>query len=210
MSSGGGAGSQRTYAAERESGRARAQRIAQRRAECRQLDLEHVARLHLHVVGKAQRGGAEEVQVHIARATVRGVLEVVVFQVGQRVAHIVLASDERFFPQHLLATDDAAAAAQVARQLAAAQLRANRADTQLGMRQIQVVLAFGDVVGEFIADGETQPVRGAIRADQVQPDQFRFLAAIECEVGRVQGCARRGLFFFLSYGSRFEMGPTKN
>ncbi len=42
------------------------------------------------------------------------------------------------------------------------------------------------MVGELVADGETEAKRRAIRADQVQPNQFRFLARVEREVGRIQ------------------------
>ena len=58
------------------------------------------------------------------------------------------------------------------------------------MGQVQIVLALGDVVGELVADGEAQAVRGAVWADQVQPNQLRLFAAIQGEVGRGQGVAR--------------------
>ena len=46
-------------------------------------------------------GGAEEVDVHIARAVEQRVLEVVVLEVGDGVRHILLATEECFFPAYL-------------------------------------------------------------------------------------------------------------
>ncbi len=53
----------------------------------------------LDTVDEAQRGGAEEVQVHVARACGARVLEVVVFEVGEGVAHVVLAGAGRVSPR---------------------------------------------------------------------------------------------------------------
>ena len=65
------------------SGGATASGLTQRRAERRQVDLEHSPGSHPDAVGEAQRGGAEEVQVHVAGDAMRRVLEMVVFEVGE-------------------------------------------------------------------------------------------------------------------------------
>lgn len=46
------------------------------------------------------------------------------------------------------------------------------------MRQVQVVAALHQVVGELVAQGVAEPVRPVVIADQVEPDQLRFLAGV--------------------------------
>ena len=54
---------------------------------------------------------------------------------------------------------------------------------ELGMGEPQIVELFGDMVGEFIAQRKAQPVRRAVRTDQIESDDLRLLAAILCEGG---------------------------
>ena len=88
-----------------------------------------------------------------------------------------------------LAAADAAHAFHMRRRRAGAQLRADGAGAQLRMREVQVVLALGDVIGEFVADREAEPLRRAVGRDEVEADDFRFFAAIERETGRGQRLA---------------------
>ena len=111
------------------------QLVDERRAERRQVDLELVAGLHLDVVDETHRRGAEEMQVHVAGHAMLLVLEVVVFEVGERVAHVRLAREEGFLPQHRAVAADAAHAFQVRGQRAGVEHRAHAALAQLRMRQ---------------------------------------------------------------------------
>nr|GFD19589.1 hypothetical protein [Tanacetum cinerariifolium] len=120
----------------------------------------------------------EIVNVHIARAQELGVLEMVEFEVGQAVAHVVFATEKLLLPDHLAVALDAAHAGQVTRQFADAQFRAVGAITQLGMRQVQVVATLHDVVGELVAQCVAQAVRLAVVADDVETGQFGFFTRV--------------------------------
>src|SRR5687768_10996385 len=123
-------------------------------------------------------------QVNVARTPMRRVFEVVVLEIGDRMAHVVLARHERLFPDHPGSATDAARAFHVRRQGAGPQLRTDRAGAELRMGEIQVVLSLGHVVGELVADGEAEPSRYAGRIDQVQADELGLLAAVEREYRR--------------------------
>ena len=86
---------------------------------------------------------------------------------------------------------DSARAFHVRGRRAGAQLRADGALAQLRMREVQIVLALGDVVGELVADGEAEALRRAIGRDHVEADDFRLFATIEREGGRGQRAGRR-------------------
>ena len=49
------------------------------------------------------------------------------------------------------------------------------------MREPKVVLPFGDVIGEFIAERKPDSNRSARVVDQVDSDDLRLLAAVERE-----------------------------
>ena len=84
------------------------QRIGERRAERGQVDLELVAGFDADAIDEAQRRGAEEVQVHVARHAVLAVLEVVVLEVREAVAHVAFAGEEGLLPEHRAPAADAA------------------------------------------------------------------------------------------------------
>src|SRR3954468_1640157 len=90
--------SERVGAAEGMAARLDGEPVDQRRAQRRQIDLEFVAGLHADVVDEAQRGGAKEMQVDVARHAMLPVLEVVVLEVGDGVAHVALAGEHGLFP----------------------------------------------------------------------------------------------------------------
>ena len=80
-------------------------------------------RSSLDPVGEGQRGGTEVMHVDVARTEELRVLEMVVLEVLQAVAHVVLAGKERLLPEHFAVAQDPALALQVARQFADPQLR---------------------------------------------------------------------------------------
>src|SRR5438105_9728028 len=74
------------------------QAIDERRSEGRRLDLPALAGLDPDAVGEAERRGAEEMHVHIARPAEQRVLEVMVLEVRDRVRHVRLAAEKRLLP----------------------------------------------------------------------------------------------------------------
>ena len=88
--------------------------VFQRGAERIEADLESITRLGFNPVGERQRGGTEVMHVNITRAQELRVLEVVEFEIGQTVAHVVFAAEKLFFPDRFAIARDAAGACQVA------------------------------------------------------------------------------------------------
>jgi hypothetical protein len=123
------------------------------------------------------------VHVHVARAAEVAVLEVMVLEVGDGVRHVVVAGEPGVAPQRLAVAREAGAARHAGRQLAQQQLGAVGALTQLGMRQVEIVLALHHVVRIFVAEREADPVYRGVVADQVQADHLDLVAAVE-RVGR--------------------------
>src|SRR5208337_4416572 len=54
------------------------------------------------------------------------------------------------------------------------------------MSEPQIVLPFGDVIGEFVAERETDPHRRASSIDNVNSNDLRLLAGIESKGGACQ------------------------
>ncbi|MCY1435625.1 hypothetical protein D9M71_517260 [compost metagenome] len=145
-----------------------------------------VTGLGLDVVGHRQGGRTEEVHVHIAGPQKLAVLEVVVLKVIQAVAHVVLATQEFLFPEHLAVSPDPAGTDQVARQLAHAQFRAIRAVTQFGVRQVQVVATLHYMVGKLVAQGKAQAIGRAVFTDHVKAGQLGLFAGVFGKFGGLE------------------------
>ena len=60
------------------------------------------------------------------------------------------------------------------------------------MREPKIVLPFGDVVGELVAQREPDTERRAGVIDKVDPDDLRLFAAVERESGTGQIALRSG------------------
>ena len=74
-------------------------------------------------------------QMHVARHAMLFVLEVVVLEIGEGVAHVRLAGEKWLLPQHGAVTADAAHAFEMRGQRAGVQHRAHAALAQFRMRQ---------------------------------------------------------------------------
>ncbi len=157
--------------------------VGERQAEGLGLDLEDVAGLGADAVGEGEGGGAEHVDVQIAGLAEERVLEVVVLEVGDGVAHVGLAGEEGLFPDRLAVAADAARALDVVGQGADQDFRAEGGGPELGVGEEEVVLPLGDVVGELVGEREADAVRRAVRADQVDAGDLRLLAGVEREGG---------------------------
>src|SRR4051812_21995059 len=79
------------------------QAVTQWESERRRFDLEHIAWLSRHAIGERKRRRAEEMHMHVAGPAEQRILEVVMFEVPDRVRHVGLAREERFLPQQLAA-----------------------------------------------------------------------------------------------------------
>ena len=129
--------------------------------------------------------------VDVARPPKAGIFEMMRLQIGDGVAHIVLARQERLVEDNLVAAANPRASGDGAGQGAGAQLGPERTLSELGMGEPEIVELLGDMVGKFIAQRKTQPVRRPVRPDQVEADNFRLFAAVLGEGGGGKGGFRR-------------------
>ena len=86
-------------------------------------DLEHVTFLRLHAAAEGERRGPEEMNVDIARPPKQCIFEMMRLEIGDRMSHVLLAGQERLFPDHFLPPPDARYALDVGRQIANQQFR---------------------------------------------------------------------------------------
>src|SRR3954453_691976 len=77
------------------------------------------------------------------------------------------------------------------RQGSSSEFRADRARSELGMRQIKVVLALHDVIAKFVAESEAEPMRTSICSDNVETNQLWLLTAVKSVARPTQSTARR-------------------
>ena len=87
--------------------------VDQRCAELGLTDFEDITRLRTNAVCKRQCRRPEEVDVHIPRTQELTVLEMVVFEVFQAVAHVRFATEKLVLPQHFAITQDTTGACKV-------------------------------------------------------------------------------------------------
>ena len=125
-----------------------------------------------------KRRGAEEMDVNVARAAELRIFELVPFEVGEAVAHVRLAREERLFPDDGAVAPDAAHAFDMLGRRTDEQLGAERRLPKLRMGEPQIILALGDMVAELVGEAKAEPVRRAVGTDQIDASELRFLAAV--------------------------------
>src|SRR4029077_12705247 len=126
------------------------------------------------------------------RAAEQAIFEMMRLEIGDRMRHVLFARQKWLFPDDFLAAPDARHAVDVRGQIANQQLRANARGPELRMREPQIVLPLGDVVGELVAEREPDTNGQASVVDQVDPDDLRLFTAVECESGAGQIALRSG------------------
>lgn len=102
----------------------------------------------------------------------------VVFEVGEAVAHVRLAAEKLVLPEHFAVTQDATGACQMLRQFTGAKFRAVTATAQFRVREVQVILALHDVIGELVAHRKAQAIRLAVVANEVEAGHLWFFASV--------------------------------
>src|SRR5438105_7907377 len=158
------------------------QGIAEGAAEVGEGDAHHVAFCEAYAVTEAEVVGAEEVNVDVAGPAMLLVFEVMMFEVGQRVAHVAFAAGELCLPNNLAAALDRNSAGHSGKIGAHDQLRSDGALAQLRRREVQVIYRFHNVIGKLIPLYQANAVRHSIWADQIRAGDFRLVAAILCKV----------------------------
>ena len=115
-----------------------------------------------------------------------------------------------FSHRTVVAATNAAVTFEMRGQRPGAQLRADAALAQLGVREIEVIAPLGDVIGELVADREPEPSGATVRPDDVQPDDFGLFAEIRREIGRDDRAATpdEDVAIALVEPLRLHAGPT--
>ena len=118
----------------------------------------------------------------IARPAEQAIFEMMRLEIGDGMRHVLFARQKRLFPDDFLSPPDARHAVDVGGQIANQQLRADACGPELRMREPKIVLALGDMVGELIAERESDTERRAGVIDKVDANDLRLFAAIEREM----------------------------
>src|SRR5689334_24658128 len=121
--------------------------------------------------------------MHIAWLAEQVIFEMVMLEIGKGVRHVGFAREERLLPDHLALTLDARHAPYVGGRRSYADLRAEARRAQFRMSEEKIVDALGHMVGEFIRQSEADAEGPAAFANDIDPGDFRLLAAIEREAG---------------------------
>src|ERR1019366_8442975 len=95
--------------------------------------------------------------------------EVMVFQIGNAMRHVFLASLNRLLPERRAVALDADLASDRSKLRADNQLRPDAALAELGACKVQIVASFKAVIREFITRAHANAVRCAIVCDEVDP-----------------------------------------
>ena len=86
--------------------RAPHKRIAQRNTEIGNLYFEHISFFGLDAIGKGKCRRSEHVDMNVTRLPKKIVFEVMVFEIGEGVRHVVFARQEFFLEYDGVATSD--------------------------------------------------------------------------------------------------------
>src|SRR5262249_28018388 len=105
-------------------------RIPQRPPEAVELNHHHVALVKLDTGTEAQTMGSVKVNVHVSGAAMRLELEMMMFDVGEAVAHAVFAAADLLAPEDAAVPLDGGSATNRAKIRVQRQLRSERARTE--------------------------------------------------------------------------------
>jgi len=121
----------------------------------------------------------KKLHVHVAGLTEGAVLEMVVFEIGDGMAHV--SSPESHSSAHISRPSRISRARPEtdSRQFADQQLRPVAALAHFRVRQIEMFWALHGVIRVFVAECKANPQHPSLVPDQVQADDFDFLAAVE-------------------------------
>src|SRR6185437_3508828 len=152
--------------------------ISQRAAHSFELNLHPVAVLERDIVAEAQGVSTIEVHMHRARLPVAFKLEVMVFQVGEAVAHVVLAGGDGLRPERFTAAQDADLAGNGVEIRVDRKLRANAAGAQLRSCKVEIVALLELMIGELIAHCHADAIWRSVFGDDVDASDLGFFATI--------------------------------
>src|ERR1039457_1645253 len=119
--------------------------------------------------------------VRVARTAMGAVLEMVVLDIGERVAHRALAADDLLRPDPPAVPLDRHDAVNQLEVRVEDKLRTDRAGSHFGVREVKIVAALRVMIGEFVSDGHPDAPRLARIVDDVDPRDFGLLAAVLTE-----------------------------
>ncbi len=154
-------------------------RVSQRPAKVFEGNRHQVAILQPQAVLEAEHVGAEKMDVHVAWPAVFGMLEVMVLEISQRMAHPSLAAGLWRLPDHFSATFDCCTSWQIVELRLDHELWPQGAVAQFRFGQVEVVFRLQHVVGELVPLREADAIGRAVAADQVDTGNLGFLAAVE-------------------------------
>ncbi|OJH16951.1 hypothetical protein BLX88_20975, partial [Bacillus obstructivus] len=137
-------------------------------------DFKDVAILCLDAIGEGQCCGSEHVDMDIAGLAENRIFEMMMFEIGNGVGHVVFTRQERFFPDRFALAQDTRTAANIGRQIPDDQFRSQGAGAQFGVSQKEIIDTLGDMIGEFIGQCKADAERRAVGTDHIDTGNLRF------------------------------------
>src|SRR5215469_2237221 len=109
--------------------------------------------------------------------------EMVMLEVGEAVAHVLLAGSNLLLPDRPTVAEDAHCSGDVVEPGIDHQFRADAAVAKLRSREIEIIAALEDVIGEFVSRGHADPPGRAVFRDRIDGCYFGLFAAVFCMPG---------------------------
>jgi hypothetical protein len=175
-------------------------RVAKRAAKTLEANPCNVSFNEYDVVSERERVGPVEVDVDAAGLTVACELEVMMFQVGQAVTHVLLSAGDLFVPEGCARALDAYVTGDVGEGCSQHKFGAQAADAELGAREVEVITSLEFVIGELIALSDTDAKWSAIGRNDVDAGELGLFAAVFSVRGnlkRLEGAAENGAIAFV-------------
>src|SRR4051812_39223841 len=154
--------------------------IPQRPAETIECNLHDVAVGEPNAFSEAKTVSAKKMNVNVSRVAVRFILEVMVFDILQTVAHLRLTGADLFSPQLRAGAFNHDFASDRLELRVDDKLGADRTGPQFRTSQIEVILLFKTVIRKFVAHRHTNAARLALRINHVDAGDLRLFSAILC------------------------------
>src|ERR1700676_435122 len=150
--------------------------VSQWAAKFRKLNLSDISRLKANAFAEGQTVRTQEMDMHNAGLAVGSKFEMMMLEIGEAVAHIQFARSNLLLPDGFAVAQDAHSSGYVVEPCVDHQFRTDAACPQLRTRQVEIVSAFEDVIGEFVSCGHSDSPGSSVVRDDVDGKDLSFFS----------------------------------
>jgi len=156
-----------------------ANRVPQGAAEPADGDLHHTAILETGTVLETEHVGAEKMDVDVSRVAMPRMLEVMMFQGGERMAHPALGAGLWSFPNHLADALDCCPPGHTPSNWVRGPIRVLARNRAVSIRRDRDSFRLQQMIGDFIRLRHAEAKRYSIRTHHVNTDEFGLFVAFQ-------------------------------